>query len=149
MRRPVTVWLLIVALLVLALGGLAGAYGFLSDPTGSGMGMADQLDRLPVPDYTLPGIFLLLAMFLFPVVLVYGLLARPRWQWLDPLVVWSHAHWAWAGSLILGLGLALWLAIQAILIGFSAPIQWFTAFLDLSIMVTTLAAPTRRYCARD
>ena len=148
MRRPVSIWLLVAALVVLALGGLAGAYGFLSDPLGSGMGMADQLERLPVPDYTLPGIFLLVVMCIFPLVLVYGLLVRPRWKSLDPLVVWSNEHWAWVGSLVLALGLALWLAIQAFFIGFSAPIQWFTAFLGLSILVTTLVSPTREYYRR-
>ena len=148
MRYPVSVWLLVATLIVLALGGLAGAYGFLSDPSGSGMGMSDQLERLPVPDYTLPGIFLLVVMCIFPLLLVYGLLFRPRWRSLDPLVVWSNEHWAWVGSLVLGLGLALWLAIQALYIGFSAPIQWFTAFLCLSILVTTLVAPTRKYYRR-
>jgi hypothetical protein len=139
------VWLLVVTLVILALGGLAGAYGFLSDPSGSGMGMADQLQRLPVPDYTLPGIFLLVVMCILPLLIVYGLLARPRWGFIDPFVLWSNQHWAWLGSLTLGIGLALWLAIQAYFIGFAAPSQWFTALLGLSILVTSLVAPTRRY----
>jgi hypothetical protein len=145
MRHPVSVWLLVVTLIVLALGGLAGAFGFLSDPSGTGMGMSVQLERLPVPDYTLPGIFLLVVMCIFPLLLVYGLLVRSRWKLLDPVVVWSNQHWAWVGSLVLGLGVALWLAIQALYIGFSAPIQWFTAFLGLSILVTTLVTPTRKH----
>ena len=145
MRRPASVWYLAVVLIVLALGGLAGAYGFLSDPSGVGMGMADQLDRLPIPDFTLPGIFLFVAMFLFPLFLVYGLLARPEWRMAATLEAWAKAHWAWVGSLLLGTGLALWLIIQAFYIGFSWPIQWFTAFLDASILVSTLVAPTRDY----
>ena len=40
MHRPASVWYLTVVLIVLAFGGLAGAYGFLSDPSGVGMGMA-------------------------------------------------------------------------------------------------------------
>jgi hypothetical protein len=111
------------------------------------MGMAAVLDELPFPGFTLPGIFLLVAMCVFPVIVVYGLMARPRWRRLDPLVGWSHAHWAWAASLVLGIGLALWLFVQALLIGFSAPIQWFTAFLDAMILVTTLAGSTRSFYA--
>jgi hypothetical protein len=147
-RRPVSTWLLIASLIVLALGGLAGAYGFLSDPTGSGMGMTAQLERLPVSDFVLPGVFLLLAMFLLPLVLVFGLLTRRAFGRLEPLAAWSDEHWAWVGSLALGLGLALWLMIQAFLIGFSAPIQWFTALLDVTILVTTLVKPTRSYYLR-
>ncbi len=145
MHRPASVWYLTVILIVLALGGLAGAYGFLSDPSGVGMGMAGQLDRLPVPDFTLPGVFLFVAMFLFPLFLVYGLLARPEWRTAAELEAWAKAHWAWVGSLLLGTVLALWLIIQAFYIGFWWPIQWFTGFLDASILVSTLAAPTRKH----
>jgi hypothetical protein len=141
----VSVKLLVGALLVLALGGFAGAYGFLSDPSGEGMGMAGLLERLPVRDYTLPGIFLLIAMFLLPLAIVYGLLRRPEWTALDPLVAWSGAHWAWAASLALGAGLAGWLGVQALLIGFAAPIQWFTAGIDGAILAATLAPATRAF----
>jgi hypothetical protein len=145
MNRPLSLWYLVVILIILALGGLAGAYGFISDPSGVGMGMQNQLDRLPVPDFTLPGVFLFVAMFLFPLLLVYGLLVRPASRWAATLEARAKAHWAWVGSLLLGIGLALWLSVQAFLIGFSWPIQWFTAFLDASILVGTLVTPTRRH----
>jgi preprotein translocase subunit SecG len=145
MKPPFILWLLIVFLVILAFGGLAGAYGFLSDPSGEFMGMAAQLPQLHIPNYILPGLFLLVAMFLAPLVLTYGLLARPHWAWAGPLVRWSGAHWAWAGSLVLGLGLALWLVIQAALIGFAWPIQWLTAFIDFVILATTLAPPVRSF----
>jgi hypothetical protein len=142
MKRPITSWLLILTLIVLALGGFAGAYGFLSDPTGSSMGMASALPLLPVPDYTLPGIFLLLAFSIYPLLLIYGLSTRKEWKAIQGLAKWSNRHWAWAGSLLLGIVLGIWLLAQAALIGFKAPIQWFTAFLDLSILITTLMPST-------
>jgi hypothetical protein len=148
MKRPLSIWLLVITLAVLALGGLSGAWGFLSDPSGKGMGMSDQLGQLPIHDYTLPGI-LLLAMFIFPLVLIYGLLARPQWRFLDLLLAWTGGHWPWAGSLGLGIALAIWLAIQAAYIGFAAPIQWFTAFLDFSILLTTLVSSTRKYYQKE
>jgi len=134
MKRPFVLWLLFVVFIVLALGGLAGAWGFFSDPSGAGMEMDSVLGQLPVPDYTLPGILLIVLMFITPLVIVYGLIRRPVWNWMTPIVGWSGAHWSWMGSLILGLGLAIWLAIQAVLIGFDWPIQWFTAALDLAIL---------------
>jgi hypothetical protein len=145
MRRPASIWALSIVLIVLALGGLAGAYGFLSDPSGAGMGMAAQLEQLPVADYTLPGLFLLVAMFLFPLVLAYGVFRRPEWPAMAPLEAWTGAHWAWVGSLSLGIGLALWLAVQAYFIGFAWPIQWFTALLDASVLVCSLWPSARGY----
>jgi hypothetical protein len=147
MKRPFAIWLLVFALFVLALGGLAGAYGFLSDPTGTGMGMADVLDSLPLPDFRLPGLFLLIGMFVFPLTIIYGLLARPQWEFAASLSGWSRSYWAWAASLVLGLALALWLTVQGLLIGFSAPIQWFTAVLDAAILALTLAPSTRAFYA--
>jgi hypothetical protein len=98
--------------------------------------MAGLLDQHPVPDCTLPGFFL-------PLVIIYDLNARPRWRPLDRIVSWSKAHWAWAASLLLGLGLALWPPAQSPLIGFSAPIQWWTAFLEAVILAATLMPSTR------
>lgn len=149
MNRPVSLWILLVTLFILALGGMAGAYGFLSDPTGLGMGMAGELGQLPVPDYTLPGYFLLVVMCIFPAFLMYGLFVRPTWKVFDPLEKWSKMRWPLVGSLALGIALAFWLSMQACFIGFSAPVQWFTAILDFSILVTTLAPATRNYFAQS
>jgi len=148
MKRPIALWVLLALLIVLALGGLSGAYGFLSDPSGVGIGMAEQLERLPLTDYTVPGVLLLVLMFAGPLFLVFGLLRSPRWAWADRLFGWSGHHWAWTGSLILGLGLILWLAIQAWCIGFSAPIQWFTGTLTAAILAFTLMPSVRRAFAQ-
>lgn len=144
MKRPLALWVLLVLLIVLALGGLSEAYGFLSDPSGVGIGMAEQLAQLPVPDYTVPGWLLLILMFAGPLFLVFGLWTAPHWNWADRLFRWSGHHWAWTGSLILAIGLVLWLTIQAWYIGFSAPIQWFTAALTTGILLFTLVPSVRR-----
>lgn len=144
MKRPIAYWVLLALLIVLALGGLSGAYGFLSDPSGVGIGMAEQLSQLPLVDYTVPGVLLLVLMFAGPLFLVFGLLRSPRWPWADRLFAWSGHHWAWTGSLILGVGLVLWLSIQAWYIGFNAPIQWFTATLTAAILAFTLMPSVRR-----
>lgn len=145
MKRPLNLWLLVLVLSILSLSGLVGALGFLSDPSGVRMGMSAELTRLPVPDYTLPGLFLLLGMGVLPLLLLYGLIAQPEWATLQKLTPWSGTHWAWGGTLLLGLMLALWLAVQAVLIGFSAPVQWFTAGLAALLLLTTLAPSTRAF----
>lgn len=144
MKRPVALWLLVLVLGILALGGLAGASAFLSDPSGGSMGMDSQLDQLPFQSYLLPGLLLLILMTGVPVLLIYGLLARPEWPWTRPIVAWSGGHWAWAGSLILGIGLFVWLTVQAAYIGFAWPIQWFTGGLDLAILGLTMHPSVRK-----
>lgn len=147
MRRPVPVWLLMGSLLLLAVGGFIGAAGFLSDPTGKAMGMDHLLQRLPLRDYTLPGLFLLVVMGLLPLWVVYGLWTRRCVRPLDPLDAWAKHHWAWGAAGVIGVVLVLWLVAQALMIGFAAPIQWFTAVLDAFILATTFAPATRTFYA--
>jgi hypothetical protein len=144
--RPIALWFLLSFLLLLGIGGIYGGIVFLIDPTGKLMGLPPEfLPRLPVPDYTLPGFFLLTIMGIAPIILLYGMLARPRWNWTRPLVHWSGRHWSWAGTLYLGIGLAFWLVLEGLLIGFSAPMQFVTAFIGIAILLLVLTPPVRRY----
>ena len=59
MRRPLTLWPLVLCLLILSIGGgFAGGIMMLIDPSGEMLGVADILPLLPVPNFILPGIFL-------------------------------------------------------------------------------------------
>lgn len=147
MRRPLTVWPLLFFLLLLALGGLYGGIAMLTDPTGGSLGLTDVLPLLPVSDFLLPGLFLLCVMGLAPLVLTYALLARPRWSWAQALSRWSRHHWAWTGTLALGVTLALWLLAQGLLIGFRWPIQYITAINGVLIIALALVPDVRRFYA--
>jgi hypothetical protein len=143
--RPFLLWLLLFFMLLLSLGGFYGGIVFLLDPSGVLMQMDPAvLPLLPVPDYTLPGLFLLLVMGIAPAVLLYGLLKTPEWGWTKPFVGWSGRHWSWTGTFYLGVVLALWLIVEGWLIGFSAPVQFVTAFISLAILLVTLTPPVRR-----
>jgi hypothetical protein len=137
-KLPWAVWPLIVFLVLLGFGGLYGGFAMLYDPSGNFIQMAEALPMLHVPSYTLPGLFLLFVMGIAPFVLVYALIARPGWRWLQSLFNWSRHHWAWTGSLLIGLILAVWLIFQGFLIGFLWPIQFMIAGLDVLILVFTL-----------
>ncbi len=56
MKRPLTLWLLIIALIFLGVGGLYGGISMLMDPTGSSLEMTVLLPLLPVHDFVLPGL---------------------------------------------------------------------------------------------
>lgn len=136
--------LLVFLLVFLGLGGIFGGVMFLSDPSGESMGMADMLSRLPVPDYSLPGLFLFAVMGLAPLLLTWGLLAHPNWPLAERLTRWSKHHWAWTGTLALGILLGVWLTVQGFLIGFEASIQYVTAVNGLGILFLTLLPGIRR-----
>lgn len=143
MGRRAALVALVIALLFLAAGGLFGGASMLLDPSGAALGMDAVLPQLPVASFTLPGLFLLTVMGLAPIVLAYALLARPDWRWLAA-ARWGGHHWAWSGTLALGLALMAWLALQAALIGFQWPIQYVTAANAVAIVALALLPVVRR-----
>ena len=145
MKRPLTLWPLLFCLLFLSTGGLYGGIAMLTDPTGDSLQLTEVLPLLPVSDYILPGLFLLLVMGLTPLGLAYALLTRPPWSWARRVSHWSGHHWGWTGTLALGLTLALWLVVQGLLIGFRWPIQYVTAVNGLLIVALALAPRVRRF----
>lgn len=148
MKRPFTLWLLVFVLLFLALNGLGGGIVMLVDPTGNMLGVTDVLPQLPVPNFILPGLFLLIVMGLVPILLSYALIARPEWTWVDSLFQWSQHYWAWTATLGLVVILALWLIVEGLLIGMFG-ITYATAVLGLFLLLFTLWPRVRRFYANE
>ena len=131
-RKPVSVWVLTLDLLVLGLGGLYGGILFLLDPSGARMGVPlSLLEGLPLQDFLLPGLFLLVVMGMAPLILAAA--------------VWKRVPRAWEATLILGLVLLLWLGAEFLLWGYQAPIQIVTSVLDLILLGAILLPGTRRW----
>jgi len=120
----------------------------LLDPTGKALGVDIVLHQLPVRSYILPGLFLLAVMGLVPLFLVYSLLARPEWKWMDKILGWAPYHWGWTGTLLLVAVLAIWLLVEGLLIGMY-PITYVTAIQGAAILLTALLPGVRRYYRRD
>jgi hypothetical protein len=143
-RRSGWVWPLLALLLFLAFGGLYGGVAMLLDPSGHSLGMDDVLALLPIGDFVLPGLFLLLVMGVAPLGVAYGLLLRPAVAAAAPLERLTGHHWAWTGTIVLAAVLAVWLTVQGFWIGFQWPIQFVTAANGAAILVLALLPAVRR-----
>jgi hypothetical protein len=86
-------------------------------------------------------------MGIAPLLLTFGLLARPDWTLPSHLARWSGHHWSWTGTVTLGSVLLVWLAIQAALIGFRWPIQYVTAANGILILLFALIPSVQKFCA--
>jgi hypothetical protein len=147
MKRPFMLWPLVLALVFLALGGFSGGIPLLADPANGGyLEFGDLLPLLPVPDLILPGLFLLVVMGLYPLLLAYALIARPNWGWVDRLFQWSKHYWAWTGSLILVAIIAIWLVYEGWLVGWW-PITYATAVIGFFILLFAITPSVRKYFA--
>ena len=116
--QPAALKVLIVTEAIFALIGLISGYGMLSDPSGEGMGLPeDLLDDAPIGDYTLVGLFFVGFYGVLPSVAAYGLWTKKRWRWTDPLNKWTGQHWAWTASAVLGCILLMWIAVEILILG--------------------------------
>lgn len=149
MKRPLLVWVLALVLLLLSLGGFSGGIPMLADPISGGyLQFEDLLPLLPVSNFILPGLFLLSFMGFLPLLLIFGLIARPAWSRVDKLFKWSKHHWAWTGSIILTGGIAVWLAYEGWLVGWW-PITIITAVQGIIIFLLALIPNVQRYYKND
>jgi hypothetical protein len=103
-----------------------------------------MLPDLPVSNFVLPGLFLLIVMGIFPLLLAYGLIAKPTWSWVDRLFQWSQYHWAWTGCLILVGITAVWLAYEGWLVGWW-PITYATAVIGGVILLIIFFPSMRKF----
>jgi hypothetical protein len=143
MKRPFTLWILVIVLISLSLGGFSGGIPMLLDPVSGGyLDFEELLPLLPVSNFILPGLFLIVYMGLIPLLLSYGLIARPGW--FDFLFKWSGHHWSWTGTVIFSIGVGLWLAFEGLLVGWW-PITTITAVQGGLILLVTFIPPLRKF----
>ena len=116
-------WITVLLLVALIAGGWVGGIGFLTEPSGSGLGMrTDQLPRWPLlDDYTVPGVLLLLGFGVLPLPAVVLLARRRPFGFLAAagvgllLVAWMLAQFAAIGLLLPGMQFGF-LAVGGVLI---------------------------------
>jgi hypothetical protein len=128
-RRPGALWPLLVLMGLLSIGGFVGGISFVFDRTGADLGAKlSWLDRTPVHDFLLPGMFLLGVYGIGSLVLMIGLAWRFSPGPLRRLDARLRHHWSWVGTVGVGAIIVVWIlyeswifpdriALQPILIG--------------------------------
>ena len=135
-----------VCLLFLGINGVIGGYLMLSDVNGSPMGMpVSYLARTPFQNYFIPGLWLLIIWGLGSLVTLLGLWLRPRWLNFNLGRRLTNEHWAWLFSVLLGLGLLVWLTVQLFTLPAIATIQYILYGLAVLLIVLPLVPTMRQY----
>jgi len=133
--RPGTVLVLMILTAVQALGAISGGVGLVRDPVNNIGLPISLLEGSPFSDYLIPGLILLIAVGLFALFVLAGLLRR-----------WKPAWWL---SLASGGALVTWIIVEVVLLGYlpGAGIGLQIAFglIGVAIVVLDLMRSTRRY----
>ncbi len=118
-KKPLALKALIAMVMFLGLAGIPSGLLLMLKPDGSLLGLpSDMLQKLPVGDWFLVGLFLFVAYGLCSWILVYGLWTRQRWTWTAPIERLFRHHWSWAASIVMGAILIVWTGIELALWGF-------------------------------
>ena len=116
--RPVPVLLIITLEVILAILGFASGINFLLDPSGNTHGMDTSiLVTTPISDFTPVGLFFVICYGILPILAVYGLWKLPRLRWTDTFNKWTRQNWAWTATVVIGVILIVWIAVEVALIG--------------------------------
>jgi hypothetical protein len=103
MTRPLGVFVLIVLELFIGILGIASGLNLLADPSGRGLGLDIIIDKIPLNDFILLGIWFLFAYGAFPILLSLGF--------------WNKWSWSWMGALILAIIELVWVIGQIYFVG--------------------------------
>ena len=136
--RPLGLVVLMAALFLQGLSGVAGGIGLTFDPSGRSLQLPlNWLVGSSFEDYFLPGLILLTVLGLVPLVAFYGLLQRRPWSCFLAALV--------------GVALLVWIAVEIAIIGYHAdpPLQLIYGALGIVIVGSAALPSTRRGCRQS
>jgi hypothetical protein len=131
---PVSFYLLLAATIFQGLSGIAGGIGLILDPSGESLSIPiEWLQGSPFHSYLVPGIILLSVLGIFPLAVSFAL--------------WKFHSRAWHASLLVGLMLVIWIAVEILIIGYqpAPPLQLIYGLLGMVIILLTLSPALSRF----
>jgi len=139
---PGTVISLIVLLGVLTIGAIQGGVAMVADPT-EPLGMPTSfLERTPIDDYVLPGLFLL-GIAVASVLTSVGLIFDWRWGWAHAIEHGAGFRWPWIGAVAIGSFLLIFEIVELFLVPFHPVMHPLLIAGSLAIIVLALTPSAR------
>jgi hypothetical protein len=117
-KRHALIVVLAVLQFLLSTGGFYGGYMLLKDTTGKALALPEGLlDKLPISNYLIPALILLVFNGILPLVTVIGLLRKETLVVLNRLNFLPKYYWAYSWTIFNAVFLILWTVGELILWG--------------------------------
>lgn len=120
-------YLILLLLFFQGVSGIFGGAALVLDPTGDHLGLPlFFLEGTPFNNYLYPGLILLTVLGILPSAVFVGL--------------WKRSPWSGKGSLLVGVALIIWIAVEIMMIGYHSnpPLQLIYGV--TGILITLLTA---------
>jgi hypothetical protein len=141
--RPAPVLGMLGVLVFLGISATAGGIALI---VGAARPPDKWLDGIPVVEtWTVPGLVLGVGFGLGSLLVAYGVLRRPRWPVLAPVERTTGHHWAWAGTLVLGVGHIAWIALELVFLPEPSALQVVYGAVGVALVTLPMLPAVRRY----
>jgi len=145
MKRPFEIYILCFLMLFISVGAIYGGSSLIAAPDGSLLKMEESwLDKLPFPDFLIPGIILLLFLGIFPLFGLFGLFVRKNNRFLNSINIYRDKFWGWSYSLYTGIICIIWIVVQQLLTAYFI-LQPIIAGTGILIIIFCLVPRVQKY----
>ena len=143
---PFVARILIFLLVFIGVGALISGPMLFLAPDGHLMKLSvDMLQGTPFTNFLIPGLVLFLFVGIFPILVSYGLLRQPSWQWAEAINVCKKYHWSWTAAWADGVIMLIWIIVETSLLGYVSFLQPVITVWGVAIITLTLLPNVRRY----
>ncbi len=144
--KTVEIYILILAVASLSIGGIYGGINLMNDPSGDSIKLPiKMLEGTVFQNFLIPGIILFLLLGFFPLFLIFPLIFKPKWPVINVLNIYKSYHWAWTYTIYTAIMLIIWIDIQMMILSAGSIIQGGFGLLGVFILIVSLMPDTKRY----
>jgi hypothetical protein len=144
-RSNSTCLILWILLIFQGASALFGGIALIFDPSGDAVQMPlALLERSFFSSYLVPGLILFFVLGLFPLLILYPLIAQPEWKWAAIFNIYPDMYWAWTYSLYTAIMLIIWITFQSMIVGYHI-LQTVYALLGIAILIMTLTPTVKNH----
>ncbi|MFZ4546284.1 MAG: hypothetical protein ACOYN4_02550 [Bacteroidales bacterium] len=144
--RKAEIYFLVFLVAIQSVAALYGGLSMITDPSGSSLQLEIQLLQGSMfNSYIIPGLVLFILLGLFPFILIYPLLFKPKWELMNLFNIYSGYYWAWTYTLYTAIMLIIWINVQFLIIGSVSKLQGYVGLYGVLILIVTLMPRVRRY----
>lgn len=129
---------LLFLLAFLGLGAIGGGGVLILSPSGEWMGMPlSMLNHSPFGSFLIPGIILFTVLGVFPCLLIYALIKKPKWSFPEFFNFFKDMFWAWTFTIYVAFVLIIWIQTEMIIL---RDVHWaHTLYMFIALIILFVA----------
>lgn len=133
-------WALIFLMSVISFFAILAGLSMIIDTTGAGLQFPPStLDNTPFDSYLIPGIILFLLLGIYPLFIIYSLIRRVKWSFLN---IYKE-YWGWTHTIYFSIIVIVWILVQSSMIPYFY-LQTIVGLIGVVILIVAMLPRVRK-----